>query len=168
MANSKHTATILDLKNTLAVLGASIGVAMSPVAAAADASTAVNGDGVKVQAGRKAGGDPKMGDGSVRGANGELLPAITPAGSSQHKLAPQGAGQYKENSPNFGAPAGASQLKIKSGKSAPLGADQHKSSSLNFTTPAGAIQQKAVVGKTTPQGAQQLKIEAKATSQTGQ
>lgn len=164
MTNSKHTTTILDLKNTLAVLGASIGVAMSPVVAAADASTAVNGDGVKVEAGGKAGGDAKskLGDGSVRGANGELVPAVIPAGSSQHKLAPLGADQHKSSSLNF-TPAGASQIKGEAGKP-----DTGKSGLIGLLAPvgpAGASQQKTVIGKTAPQGAQQLKIERKATSQ---
>lgn len=128
MNKLKHTHSIFDLKNTLAALGASIGVAISPVATAAD--------------------------GSVSGANGELVPAVVP-----HRI--EGTDQHK----NASAPGSASQLKYEAGKSAPQGASQWKENSF---APAGANQQKGEVGKTTPQGTQQLKIEGKSAPQGAQ
>jgi hypothetical protein len=83
-----------------------------------------------------------------------VKPQSAPGAASQLKLdgvksAPQGAGQYKENSPD--------QQKTDTGKNGLIG----------LLTPAGAAQIK-IDGKTSPQGAQQLKIEGKTAPQAGQ
>nr|WP_295773499.1 hypothetical protein [Rhodoferax sp.] len=99
MTQLKQTQSLSILKSTLAVLGASIGVTMAPVALAADPPGVrpVNGDMVKA-----------AGDGSVRG----LVPAV--------KTAPQGAEQQKGKCDKT-APVGAAQHKCEGGDGALIG-----------------------------------------------
>lgn len=129
MTRLKHPQSLSILKNTLAVLGASIGVTMAPVAFAGDPPTenVVKGGVAKANAG----------DGSVRTG----VPAVqsSPQGASQQKgkcdkSEPVGASQHKCDGSDGAligllqpvGPNGAKQLKIDDSKSAPQGAQQVK------------------------------------------
>lgn len=139
MTQSKQPHSLSVLKNTLAVLGASVGVSMAPVAFAADPPPEHTASGAAAKA---------AGDGSVRG----LLPAV--------KTAPQGANQQKGKC-NVSAPAGAGQYKCDSGDGALIGL-------LKPVGPNGAQQHKIEDNKSTPQGAQQIKLDGAAKPKTGQ
>jgi hypothetical protein len=151
MTNPKSCRAAADLKTTLAVLGASLGVAMTPVAVAApDASK------TSVQA--------EQSPATVK----QQKVRVTEVPMDQRGTAKGGAD--KASSINYATPADATQKKAEITKSAPQGADQKKANTRaleSFSTPQGSQQNKLKSGRAKPEGAQQLKINSNAAAVEG-